>query len=100
MVYVLAVSIGRLPAEIRAMPASDFIGLSALYELTPFGPGIDNWRSAQLAATVATTSYSNANQRQPKQYSVSDFLPNKPASEQSMEEQISLLKSVFPGDVM
>jgi len=96
MVYVLSVSIGALPAEIRAMPASDFIGLSALYELTPFGPGIDNWRSAQLAATVATTSYSNANQRQPKSYSVADFLPNKQAQEQSMDDQIAALKAAFP----
>jgi hypothetical protein len=78
--------LGKTTGEIEAMPATEFAGWKAYFDIYPFTQDREDYRTALLAAVVSNMSGRTLKTMR----EVEDFLPNylKPApKEKSLEQQ-------------
>ena len=90
----MAFALGRTPWELaRSLDnAAQFTWLAAYARIEPFGFEMENWRTAQIANTIARVNGGKTK--------LADFLPTigkSVATEQTKEEQIAILNAIGEG---
>lgn len=93
MLFRLALRLGKTVQQlVSELSVDEFMEWIAFYRLEPWGFDIDNWRSANVASTVA-----NAN-RPPRQpaYKLEQFLPQR-EKPQTAQDMLAKLKATWSG---
>lgn len=64
----------------------------AFYALEPWGSDVESWRFGMIAAVIANVNRDS--KKQPRAFTPQDFMPNQKPKQQTIAEQIAIMKSV------
>lgn len=83
----------------RHISSAEFTEWQAFYQIEPFGPEADSWRSAMLASILANVNRDPKKKREP--YTIDDFMPGVPMTIEEkradLKERISAAMRAFGG---